>query len=363
MPHVSCCPCLLSPVLVLQMNSRIGIHCVSPTLKENIPPSSKPDGFQQQKKERTVLGVLSDNEQRGSSLSQVWDGDRCCGLSLSQGAEGDSVHTHWSEVCPWFLSSGRPIVQTQLCVWHLAAERPQLCVQFCLWPVCGGGSGGFWSGGLRSVCGGGSWSHSVRFWSGGLRLFRSWNSGGQTHETPAGAQPKLVWTLEEGSCSWFDHSSLQCVLAGSCQDVSLQSEDEPQLPMDVHCEDYIEDIHQNLIESEVSYLFHMNHEQCCLSMFFILGFNFRRSSGWSTATLRDTLRSQEAWGSSWWTGWFRFPRTIGSVLKLSTLPSTTWTVSCPTQQTWDGTSCSCSARPHYWSLCKKTSLFKVLCQL
>ncbi|XP_070700160.1 cyclin-A1 [Pempheris klunzingeri] len=53
------------------MNFSMNAHCGSHTSKENIPPSSKTDALQVQRaKQRTVLGVLSENEQRGRSLSQ-----------------------------------------------------------------------------------------------------------------------------------------------------------------------------------------------------------------------------------------------------------------------------------------------------
>ncbi|MEQ2280561.1 hypothetical protein AMECASPLE_021145 [Ameca splendens] len=53
------------------MNFSTNSHRHSPTHKENIPPSTKADAFQHQRtKQRTVLGVLSENEQRGRSLSQ-----------------------------------------------------------------------------------------------------------------------------------------------------------------------------------------------------------------------------------------------------------------------------------------------------
>ncbi|KAL7389919.1 hypothetical protein ABVT39_011847 [Epinephelus coioides] len=53
------------------MNFSTNAHCGSHTSKENIPPSSKTDASQVQRaKQRTVLGVLSDNEQRGRSFSQ-----------------------------------------------------------------------------------------------------------------------------------------------------------------------------------------------------------------------------------------------------------------------------------------------------
>lgn len=51
-------------------------HCDSHTRKENVPPSSKMDVSQVQRaKQRTVLGVLSENEQRGQTLSKVRERD------------------------------------------------------------------------------------------------------------------------------------------------------------------------------------------------------------------------------------------------------------------------------------------------
>ncbi|XP_026185145.1 cyclin-A1 [Mastacembelus armatus] len=53
------------------MSFSTNAHCGNHTTKENIPPSSKIDSSQVQRaKQRTVLGVLSENEQRGQSLSQ-----------------------------------------------------------------------------------------------------------------------------------------------------------------------------------------------------------------------------------------------------------------------------------------------------
>ncbi|XP_041656608.1 cyclin-A1 [Cheilinus undulatus] len=53
------------------MNFSTNNHCSGRTGKENIPPSIKPDALQVQRgKPRTVLGVLSENEQRGRSHSQ-----------------------------------------------------------------------------------------------------------------------------------------------------------------------------------------------------------------------------------------------------------------------------------------------------
>ncbi|KAM7374486.1 hypothetical protein PAMP_007141 [Pampus punctatissimus] len=53
------------------MNFSTNSHCGNHTSKENIPPSNKVDASQVQRaKQRTVLGVLSENEQWGGSLSQ-----------------------------------------------------------------------------------------------------------------------------------------------------------------------------------------------------------------------------------------------------------------------------------------------------
>ncbi|XP_075958308.1 cyclin-A1 [Anarhichas minor] len=53
------------------MNFSSNAHCGSHTSKENIPASSKTDALKVQRpKQRTVLGVLSENEQCGRSLSQ-----------------------------------------------------------------------------------------------------------------------------------------------------------------------------------------------------------------------------------------------------------------------------------------------------
>ncbi|KAM9729004.1 cyclin-A1 [Menidia menidia] len=53
------------------MNFSTHPHCVSPICKENVPCSARRDAIQRRgAKDRTILGVLSDNEQRGRSLSQ-----------------------------------------------------------------------------------------------------------------------------------------------------------------------------------------------------------------------------------------------------------------------------------------------------
>uniref|UniRef100_A0A8C2ZY80 G2/mitotic-specific cyclin-B2 n=1 Tax=Cyclopterus lumpus TaxID=8103 RepID=A0A8C2ZY80_CYCLU len=58
------------------MNFSTNARCGSHTSKENIPASSKIDAPQVQRaKQRKVLGVLSENDQRGRSLSQVREKD------------------------------------------------------------------------------------------------------------------------------------------------------------------------------------------------------------------------------------------------------------------------------------------------
>ncbi|XP_061596745.1 cyclin-A1-like [Cololabis saira] len=64
------------------MNFNSSGHRSSPAHKENIPLSSKPDGIQRYRtKQRTVLGVLSDNEQRGRPLSQGSHISKCSSIS------------------------------------------------------------------------------------------------------------------------------------------------------------------------------------------------------------------------------------------------------------------------------------------
>uniref|UniRef100_A0A8C3G520 G2/mitotic-specific cyclin-B2 n=1 Tax=Cyclopterus lumpus TaxID=8103 RepID=A0A8C3G520_CYCLU len=66
----------LSSSTCLKMNFSTNARCGSHTSKENIPASSKIDAPQVQRaKQRKVLGVLSENDQRGRSLSQVREKD------------------------------------------------------------------------------------------------------------------------------------------------------------------------------------------------------------------------------------------------------------------------------------------------
>lgn len=57
---------------VLKMNFSTNRRHGSPACKENVPPSAKTDSFQHPRTtQRTVLGALSENDQRGRSLSQA----------------------------------------------------------------------------------------------------------------------------------------------------------------------------------------------------------------------------------------------------------------------------------------------------
>lgn len=56
------------------MNFSTTARCGSPSRKENVPPSTKRESFlHQRSRPRTVLGVLSENEQHSQSFSQVGD--------------------------------------------------------------------------------------------------------------------------------------------------------------------------------------------------------------------------------------------------------------------------------------------------
>ncbi|KAM6907235.1 cyclin-A1 [Xenentodon cancila] len=99
------------------MNLSTSGHRGSPTHKENIPPSSKKDGLQfHRTKQRTVLGVLSDNEQRGRSLSQ--------GSQISKHSSiSDSSQLNFLS-CP--SSSGYDLYVEEACEVVLAASGEEV---------------------------------------------------------------------------------------------------------------------------------------------------------------------------------------------------------------------------------------------
>lgn len=88
--YVLQCLLIIFPSPCLQMNLSTNAHCSSLTSKENFPPSSKTDAPQVQRpKKRTVLGALSENEQRGRSLSQA-----------SERGPVEGIQTLWFSISP-----------------------------------------------------------------------------------------------------------------------------------------------------------------------------------------------------------------------------------------------------------------------
>lgn len=81
---------VFSSFICFKMNFNTRVQHSSHTSKENLPPSSKTNPSQVQRpKQRTVLGVLSENEQRG-----------CCSSQVRQRHEASSVaftrpQSHW----------------------------------------------------------------------------------------------------------------------------------------------------------------------------------------------------------------------------------------------------------------------------
>ncbi|XP_041808338.1 cyclin-A1 [Chelmon rostratus] len=96
------------------MNFSMNAHCS----KENVPPSSKTDApHVQWAKQRTVLGVLSENEQRGRSLSQGSQFSRHSSISNSSQlaffgcASSSSYEVYVEEACEVVLAaSGQEVV-------------------------------------------------------------------------------------------------------------------------------------------------------------------------------------------------------------------------------------------------------------
>ncbi|XP_012734151.2 cyclin-A1 isoform X1 [Fundulus heteroclitus] len=99
------------------MNFSTNTHRGIPTHKENIPPSTKADACQHRAKQRTVLGVLSENEQRGRSLSQGSQFSKHSSVSDSSQLNGpgwpssSSYEVYVEEACEVVLgASGQEVV-------------------------------------------------------------------------------------------------------------------------------------------------------------------------------------------------------------------------------------------------------------
>ncbi|XP_050934652.1 cyclin-A1 isoform X2 [Lates calcarifer] len=99
------------------MNFNTNAHCGSHTRKENIQPSSKIDAsLVQRTKQRTVLGVLSENEQRGRSLSQ--------GSQFSKHSSVSDSSQHTFLRCP--SSSSYDVYVEEACEVVLAASGQEV---------------------------------------------------------------------------------------------------------------------------------------------------------------------------------------------------------------------------------------------
>lgn len=170
--------------------------------KENIPPSSKADALQiRRAKQRTVLGMLSENEQHGPSHSQVGKKSKVdrmyrllvnLFLSIQYNIE--------------FFATGKPVYQTQFHIRQLPACLLRCSIQF----------------GLRCVRRRGSWSCSCRIWSGsGVGWPRSGHQDFGTAKwrraAPTWTEFVWVWTLQNFppcvSCPFANCDSLLQVRA------------------------------------------------------------------------------------------------------------------------------------------------------
>ncbi|KAM9846410.1 cyclin-A1 [Aulostomus maculatus] len=101
-----------SPPSFILMNISLNAHCDSHTRKENIPPSSKIDAVQVQRaKQRTALGVLSENELQGRSFSQGSHFSKHSSVSDSSllacfgGASSSSYDVYIEEACEVVLAA------------------------------------------------------------------------------------------------------------------------------------------------------------------------------------------------------------------------------------------------------------------
>ncbi|XP_070773673.1 cyclin-A1 [Enoplosus armatus] len=165
------------------MNFNTNAHCGS---KENIQPSSKIEALHvQQAKQRTVLGVLSENEQRGRSLSQ--------GSQFSKHSSISDSSQLTFLGCP--SSSGYDVYVEEACEVVLVASGQEVV------------SDGYYLD-----------AETAALQNEGLRLLLELSSS-------------------------------------SCQDASMQSEQEESLMLEeVLCvSEYSEDIHRHLRESEMKF--------------------------------------------------------------------------------------------------------------
>lgn len=220
------------------MNFRTNLQSSSHKSKENLPPSSKADAVPVQRAtQRTVLGVLSENEQRG-------------GRSLSQVSSFISLHLTELYISAFFqlpsfnwlivlFSTGEPTFQTKFCVRQLPARLPRRSIQFQLWRARRGGL----------------WSCSYCFWSrSGLWQLSPghWNTCPAEWRPEAPAGSEFQWVLQlHNLLPWKTCLLFFAKLWFTLPDPSMQS-DESLVSEEVLCgSDYAVDIHQYLRGVEV----------------------------------------------------------------------------------------------------------------
>lgn len=120
----------LTLFLVLKMNFSTNSLHGSPACKENVAPSAKTDSFQHPRsKQRTVLGALSENDQRGRSLSQAGHSGKVKRYKAYWFFNYFFIYYSWVTTVS---SSGKPVFQAEFHFRQLPAEPPGLCVQFQL---------------------------------------------------------------------------------------------------------------------------------------------------------------------------------------------------------------------------------------
>lgn len=205
--------------------------------KENLPPSSKTDALPVQRaRQRTALGVLSENEQRGRSLNQV--SERIYTFKIPLISPHRTLHFNLPHVGTFF-STGKPIFQTKFDLRQLPAHLPGRSIQLQLWRVR-----------RRSL-----WSCSYRFWSRsglGQLLPRYWNRcpAEWRPETPAGSEFKWVWQLQK-RLPWKTCFLLFAKLRFTPVDPSVLSDESLKSEEALCVSEYAVDIHQHLRGIEV----------------------------------------------------------------------------------------------------------------
>lgn len=212
------------------MNFSTNAHCCRQ--KENIPPSSKTDASQVQRaKQRTALGVLSENEHHSSSLSQVFKEGVKILFPLRKAKrimltplfyrEANFPNTVGSQAV---LGSPSSVVSPVLAVMFMLKRPVKLFLQLLAKKL-------FQTAAVKKVppC-----------------KMKTWDS---------------YWTWVQVSSSYcynifhcFDFLTvLLFTLEGSCKDASMQSEPGESLTSEegLCVSEYAEDIHWHLRESEV----------------------------------------------------------------------------------------------------------------